>query len=793
MDGIFDYIALIICIGTLAANLILNVGIITAPIIDGVLRRRRFAVIISLAVADLLKIVPLISEIGFLSYQQETCRALASVGLYLICVTILHLVLESINRLVAIVRPLRYGELLTNKLLVSLLASLWFLPILGIILPLAVYNDVSDWEPSFRVMMFNCDQFQDMPERDNMTQEMAGFDEKILNVHYEPASNSIIVYSAIITIVYFAIPLITMVVAYSVIFHISLKHIKQIKGMEKNMRQLYHRISRSNLVSKNISEISTTTQVYENDFESRKHNNNSGKAVKIDVLPSVQSNKTEDSIHPMDNDNCEGLSNKLNDRDVNRKEFSVINMEKNGITNTKISIKQLVGHDGGISKKVNNKKDDRRRKAGNVVHPQDNSKEFGWNTDEPVEQFKIDYANFSTDLSYINGSSEKMTKDKGEVTEAVLNTSKKRLHNVIPVQAEDIMASHYDSVVDGILNMDIGVDGDAKSTVKVKDDAIIQGLSMSGAQDIAVCNTEQTVDETSEALPEDPGENKNKNTRKARVNFPLNLVHERPPGMEKNKAWPKLWQKVAIKSNDADSRDGNEERIPSESAFIKIIESVEKKSMHSQQSFGVNAKRVMRFSAFFRGHLRRHGTEDDADIGERPTHAEVNHMESLLSIAENRHNDQVTSALNKTIQNCGSESEDQTIDAFSLLTAFPVMEAWANSLKAKATPQSNSFVRFYRVIRGEMRNRKKEGKLVKTLGLLFMTWILFYIPAVAFSWSRLLEWPSFANDHGSSKLLISWALLSSAFNPIIYCLRIPDFKKTFRKIFKTIKLHIYCS
>ena len=787
MDDIVDYIAFMICISTLAANLILNVGILIAPIIDGALRRKRFAVLTSLAVADLLKIIPLISEIGSSSYQQRTCQAVASVGLYLICVTILHLVLESINRLVAIVRPLRYGELLTNKLLVSLLAMLWFLPILGIILPLAVYSKVSDWVPSVRFMMFNCDQFHDRPERDNVTEQLAGFDGP--TAQFEPASDSIIVYSAIITIVYFAIPLIIMVLAYSIIFHISLKHIRQIKSMEKNMRHLYHRISRSNLVSKNISEISTSTQVYECEIQSTKYYEISGKPGTIDEIPSHENNNTEDPIYPMDNDNYEGISNGLNDREVNRKEPTVLNIEKNGIKNTGRTIKKAVAFDGGTSKEANYKKKNRRRNARNAVYPLNKSTKIGWNDDETVEQFKGRYTNLSADLSYINCSSEEVTQGNGGVTEAFTDASKTRWHRVKPVQAEDIMASEYDPVVKDILDTDIGTDVDTKSKVKTLDEASIQGLPTSGTTDIdsAVCNKAQIVDASGEVLREDPGENENNNTRKTKVNFPLNSVHERPFGTERNKAWQKLWQKIPKNSK---RRDENEEMIPSESAFIKIIEAVENKSIPSQHSFEENAKRVMRFSTIFKSRQKVHSMEEGEDTEERPTHAEVNHMESLLSIAESRHNDQVARALNKTIKKCGSESQD--IDTFSLLTAFPVMEVWANSLKAKAAPQSNSFVRFYRVIRGEMRNRKKEGKLVKTLGLLFMTWILFYIPVVAFSWSRLMRWPSLDNDHGGSRLFISWALLSSAFNPIIYCLRIPEFKKTFRKLYKTIKSHIYC-
>ena len=791
MDARFDYISLIICLGTLAGNVILNVGILVAPFIDRTVRQKRFAVLISLAIVDLLKIIPLISEIGFPSHQPKTCQAFASIGLYLICVTILHLVLESINRLVAIVRPLRYNELLTSKLFASLMAALWLLPIIGIILPLAINDDVIDWIPSLRALMFSCDQFYDTPtENQNMTQNLRDTDEERNPIEFRSVDESMIAYSAVITIVYFAIPLIIMVLAYSVIFNISLKHIRQIKSMEKNMRQLYHRISRHELISAPMSGVSKSIEDPKNEIPAIESYKSITGIASSDELRSSDNNEVG-LMYRQDSATCKREESKTIDLSAcptEGIEFSAKGIEKQDVLNTNSVVSDIIAHDD--RKGAESDKNKSRRKASNVVHPLKTFASMTWTEPALGHKVKTDYTELSRDyLSYNNN----FTEDEGKLIEVSVDVSKEPRHSVVPVQAADIIASEYDSVIaSNILGLNKTENDDTEMKDKPVTDAGIVKSDMKGMKEnvFATRSAKKVADASDEIFREDSGEEKNSTARRMTLEF-LCPVNEDPPRMKKTSTWSQLWLRIGKRSEEMERRSHKIDSIPSESAFIKIIEKVEKKSKSSSHSFERHAKRVMRYSALLNSHRRI--VEQDEEIGERPTHAEVNHMESLLSIADKKHDYQFTSALNKNIRSCTSGDQGQSIDAFSLLTAFPVMEAWANSVRAKATPQSNSFVRFYRVIRSEMRNRKKEGKLVKTLGMLFMAWILFYVPVVAFSWSRLMKWPIVAkNDHGSSRLLISWALLSSALNPVIYCFRIPEFRRTFKKIYKALKSHLYC-
>ena len=794
MDDVYDYISLIICIATLVANLILNVGIVIAPCIDEALRNKRFAVLISLAIADLLKIISLISEIGSPFTQLETCQAIASLGFYLICVTVLHLVLESINRLVTIVRPLRYHELLTTKLVATLIAVLWILPILGIIIPHVLESDEIEWILSLRTLMFNCDQFYGTPARRNATKmALTGVNEAENLAHFEPADGSVLAYSAFITIVYFAIPLIVMVLSYSVIFNISLKHIRQIKIMEKDVRHLYHRISRSNLIVKHVSRTSSPTT---NDLQSESPYRVSAVPAASHVTSSNEINDGENrSIDRQVKENVDRKRSKIITIEYdpsNWTESSSVKIETHSVANTnKVPEAKLV-YDGNTQKSAGPRGDGRRRKVSNIVHPQNNDVEIAWGTNKSPEMPTDEHTGLSKD-SFEEIQSDRKVEGDG----ALFDIPSKRRCSVIPVQASDVMANEYGAAIaEKILRKDTREVDDIEEKDCTLNEVVVHDLLVTETEDsgFATYKAAQAEDKTGGEFPKDISDNTNKKLRKTRMNTPLVSVEEDPPEITKQTTRSKLWKRVVNKSCETrDRKNEHVDRIPSEDAFIKIIELVEKKSKHPPHRFEENARRVMRYSALMTSDRRKRGEEEDEELGEPLTHAEVNEMESLLSIANSKENEQIASALQKTVYTSSSENQDQTIDAFSLLTAFPAMEAWAASLKAKATPNSNSFVRFYRVVRKEMRKREKEGKLVKTLGILFMAWIVFYVPVVAFSWQRLLRWPSVRkNDDGIGRLLFSWALLSSVFNPIIYSLRIPEFKKTLKTIYKTIKLHLYC-
>ena len=801
MDGFYDYISFVICVATLFFNVLLNGGIIIASCIDRVLRQKRFVVLISLAVADLLKIIPLISEIGISWHHLTSCLSIASMGFYLICVTILHLVLESINRLVAIARPLKYNDLLTRNLFVLLMFAVWFLPILGIILPHAVYTHPTDWLPSFRLLMFNCDPCSDTSPINNSTKPINANERP---VHSKPVNSSVTIYSAIITVIYFLIPLITMILSYSFIFNISLKHIRQIRTMEKNMRQLYHRFSQSKLASTQGSELRmstrssvTTTESlviqpvphcidtkrselswvensadnkiqYETDVKYKKIDENShGKQSNSSLPIDCFTYGLDSEILP------ETISNKciIFDKSKNQDENPTgtdYNENNTKYSNMKRKISTL--SDENTLKKT---KTNKNRKVSNIVYPQD---DIASTTRVPVEQLKAEY--MSMDLSNESkNANEVISIENRNCDNDSKSTPKRRRQSVVPLKAADIMASEDESTATGEIPYIFQRESD---DLKMKDKETLTiefGSSTSSIVSGGTVgrSTTQIMNASDDVFLQDFDEKNMIKTIQHSANLDLRETSKR-------QAWPKLW-KVAKKTDKMDS-------IPSEDAFMKIIDELERKSKPPRKRFAENTRRLMRFSVLLRSSRRKSSLEEDEDTNERPTQEEVDRLESLISFAESRPVEQMAKELNKTNDDNETQNQQETVDIFSLMTGFPVMEAWANSLKAKAMPQSNSFVRFYRVIRGEMRNRKKEGKLVKTLGILFTAWIVFYVPIIAFSWKRLMSWPLIANNnYGTGRFLISWALLSSAINPIIYCLRIPEFKKAFNKIRKNLKLY----
>lgn len=725
MDHIYDYISFIICIITLLLNVVLNVGILAAPCVDRILRQKRFAILISLAAADIIKIVPLISELLISQHRITHCLSFASLGLYLICVSTLHLLFESINRLIAIARPLRYNDLLSKKLFVSLLIMVWFLPVLGIILPHFVLTNSAHWIPSFRVIMFQCESFTN-----NETSPYTNANGRLMETGYaEPVDASFTIYSAFITIIYFLIPLIVMLLSYSVIFNISLKHIRQIKSMERNMRHLYHRISRSKLISVQDSKMRMSAGVNTSTIESSipppststkisyqrpKDASSTGFNEKLEPNPikDLESGlHMEKSKHAYDGINSKTLNDKSEIYDGD--ELKDGKFSDSSETN-KENMQTIIVKNESVN---GDKKTRLKRMPSNVVYPEDD-------------------ATFGRDAAR---KKMKSNLKRGEIWHIDQGATKIRDEENHPHEGKGSPSKNYDNR--------------SKQSIMQKDTSDDDFLD-----DFKDKNMAAYLRPTSESL----------------------LMKTDSQETAKQRTLQTLWQKI-MKKNE------NIEEIPSEDAFMKIVEDLERKLKPTPKKFEDSARRIMRFSLLLKSRRRNSSLEEEEEENERPTQAEVDHLESLITFAEGRPVEQMARELNEKMDNINKDS----VDIFSLLTGFTVMEAWAESLKAKAGYQANSFVRFYRIIRGEMRNRKKEGKLVKTLGILFTAWIVFYVPILAFSWKRLSEWPNIKSHYyGMGKMLISWALLSSALNPIIYCLRIQEFKKTFKKIYRIVKLSI---
>lgn len=203
--------------------------------------KRRFAILISLAIADFLKIIPLTIQVVAVILGpgskggRTSCFYASTTGLYLIIVTMIHLAVESINRLVSIVWSLRY-ELFTNsKLFIALFPVMWLFPCFGIVvLPYAIFDGNYNSYRALRMRMFSCTL-------------------DVLSEHARTTGSDFVWYAAFITVTFFAIPFIIMGVSYTVIFKISLKHITEIKRIEDRMSKF--RQERNSSISEEIASI----------------------------------------------------------------------------------------------------------------------------------------------------------------------------------------------------------------------------------------------------------------------------------------------------------------------------------------------------------------------------------------------------------------------------------------------------------------------------------------------------------------------------------------------------------
>ena len=144
--SIFMFIALL--------NLVLNgTVLISVCLYAKNLKRTHFTILISLAVADILKVTPSILQAAALlqgptsKIGNALCNSSSSTALMLVCLTTVHLMLESLNRMIAIVWPFKYYETFTKKRLIFILFVIWILPTVIITVPpYLIFDDYKVFE-----------------------------------------------------------------------------------------------------------------------------------------------------------------------------------------------------------------------------------------------------------------------------------------------------------------------------------------------------------------------------------------------------------------------------------------------------------------------------------------------------------------------------------------------------------------------------------------------------------------------------------------------------------------------
>ena len=189
------------------------------------LRTASNSILVSLSIADSLTVIPFILHIGYIAFElgedphltnvQFLCKSSARLSLVLISVIILHLVLISVERFIAIKFALRYHTIVTNRRVMAACIVAWLLAIATTLLfPPALREGSSESSYERLYKAFHpC--FEDQEQTPLYGQP------KI------PSSTR--VYLTIAILLLLVMEIIIVLCAYGYVFYVSRKHRKQIR------------------------------------------------------------------------------------------------------------------------------------------------------------------------------------------------------------------------------------------------------------------------------------------------------------------------------------------------------------------------------------------------------------------------------------------------------------------------------------------------------------------------------------------------------------------------------------
>ena len=113
------------------------------------LRTNTNFILLSLALTDLSMVIIMIlnavtTVTGEWIFGEQCCRAVASIGLTLSFISILHLCMLSVDRFIAIRKPFRYQFIVTRRRVVIILLLIWLSVVVILNIPLADYEFRAD-------------------------------------------------------------------------------------------------------------------------------------------------------------------------------------------------------------------------------------------------------------------------------------------------------------------------------------------------------------------------------------------------------------------------------------------------------------------------------------------------------------------------------------------------------------------------------------------------------------------------------------------------------------------------
>lgn len=203
---------------TISATIVGNTLIYAAIARFQMLRTPTNIILVSLASTDLaMVLVMLLHAItdlsGYWIFGELWCDIVATLGLVLALVSILHLCVLSIDRYLAITSPLRYPLIVTKKRVYMCLVFIWIVPTIFLNLPVADYQ--------FRSEVYGCGTVYRSSE----------------SFKFKP-------YIFIVVFLFVVVPFGIMLYTHACVFRIALTHVKRLSTVERSLRSREETASR---------------------------------------------------------------------------------------------------------------------------------------------------------------------------------------------------------------------------------------------------------------------------------------------------------------------------------------------------------------------------------------------------------------------------------------------------------------------------------------------------------------------------------------------------------------------
>ena len=233
-------------------SLVFNGLILISVLKYRILKKKAYFLMISLSVCDIFKVLVYIPYAigGFLQRgrsKMNFCLVSSSIGVTLLFCTTMHLMMESLNRLLLIHHPFKYVRILNKKIMGSILTVIWLLPPLFVLFfPYILPTNSNESALSLNARLFACK----TPSRNQLNNESYGFkminettsyhlttgnESQLSNISLVPVKNEEHsrnkIYNFVIHGAFFSVPVLTMLICYTFIFLVSISTARELRRL----------------------------------------------------------------------------------------------------------------------------------------------------------------------------------------------------------------------------------------------------------------------------------------------------------------------------------------------------------------------------------------------------------------------------------------------------------------------------------------------------------------------------------------------------------------------------------